>query len=109
MNPVDGVQYSGTRVQGEAIADLGAMKVCLSLASKEQDFNYEKFYKSYASTWAVKRVLSEEMYRAQYDEHPLAYLRANIPVQQFEEFYKTFDVKEGDGMYLAPEDRLEVW
>ena len=52
---------------------------------------------------------SEEINRAQTDEHPLAYLRVNVPVQQFEEFYKTFDVKEGDGMYLAPEDRLEVW
>ena len=29
--------------------------------------------------------------------------------QQFEEFYTTFDVKEGDGMYLAPEDRICIW
>ena len=109
LTPVEGVQYSGTRVQGEAIADLGAMKVLLSLASKDQDFDYEKFFKAGASSWAVKRVQSEEINKAQTDEHPLAYLRVNVPVQQFEEFYKTFDVKEGDGMYLAPEDRLEVW
>ncbi len=77
--------------------------------NKKKMYIYEQCFKSCASEWAVKRVLSEEIYRAQYDEHPLAYLRVNIPVQQFEEFYKTFDVKEGDGMYLAPEDRLEVW
>ena len=34
---------------------------------------------------------------------------ANCVVQQFDEFYETFGVKKGDGMYLAPEDRLEVW
>lgn len=43
------------------------------------------------------------------DEHPLNYLRANTCVQQFDEFYETFDIKEGDGMYLAPEDRVLVW
>ena len=30
-------------------------------------------------------------------------------MQQFEEFYETYDIKEGDNMYLAPEDRLLVW
>jgi putative endopeptidase len=30
-------------------------------------------------------------------------------VQQFDEFMETYDVKEGDGMYLAPEDRITIW
>jgi endothelin-converting enzyme len=25
------------------------------------------------------------------------------------EFYKAFDVKEGDAMYLAPEKRVKIW
>jgi len=24
-------------------------------------------------------------------------------------FYEAFDVKEGDAMYLAPEDRVKIW
>jgi len=24
-------------------------------------------------------------------------------------FYEAFDIKEGDGMYLAPEDRVRIW
>ncbi|MBQ7564536.1 MAG: hypothetical protein IJT16_11170 [Lachnospiraceae bacterium] len=43
------------------------------------------------------------------DVHPLDYLRVNVGLQQFDEFYEAFDVKEGDGMYLAPEDRVLVW
>ena len=37
------------------------------------------------------------------------YARTNVPVQQFDEFYEAYDVKEGDAMYLAPEDRLLIW
>ena len=33
----------------------------------------------------------------------------DVPVQQFDEFCEAYDVKEGDGMYLAPEDRLLIW
>ncbi|MEG1472090.1 MAG: M13-type metalloendopeptidase, partial [Clostridia bacterium] len=43
------------------------------------------------------------------DSHAPGYLRTNVTVQQFQEFYDTFKVVEGDGMYLAPERRLTVW
>jgi putative endopeptidase len=47
--------------------------------------------------------------RAKTDEHPLGYLRSNVTVMQFDEFQTCYDVKPGDGMYLAPEDRICVW
>ena len=43
------------------------------------------------------------------DEHPMAYLRVNCTLQQFDEFLDFYDIKEGDAMYLAPEDRVIVW
>lgn len=49
------------------------------------------------------------MSQIQGDPHPLDYQRTNVPVQQFDEFYKAFGVTESDGMYLAPEDRLIIW
>ena len=54
-------------------------------------------------------IYSNELSQLTQDSHPLDYSRTNVPVQQFEEFYEAFDVKEGDNMYLAPEDRLIVW
>ena len=45
----------------------------------------------------------------QADTHPLNYLRVNICSQMLDVFYDTFGVQEGDGMYVAPEDRLNVW
>ena len=61
-------------------------------------------------TWVnLPRDHSQEFSALTQDAHPLDYSRTNVPVQQFEEFYEAFDVKEGDNMYLAPEDRLIVW
>ena len=37
------------------------------------------------------------------------YLDTNVTFQQFDEFNDAFDVKEGDGMYLAPDERLVLW
>ena len=44
-----------------------------------------------------------------YDSHPPMYLRCNVTLQQFDKFLETYDIQEGDGMYLAPEDRIAVW
>lgn len=109
IEPVPGVKYNGEHVQGEAIADLGGVKSTLRVASKEKDFDYDKYFSNYAAVWAVKRIKSEEVKRVTQDEHPVPYLRINVPVQQYDEFVETYGVKEGDGMYIAPEDRICVW
>ncbi|MBQ6442506.1 MAG: hypothetical protein IJJ13_07960 [Lachnospiraceae bacterium] len=36
-------------------------------------------------------------------------MRTNVTLQQFDEFYETYGVVEGDTMYLAKEDRISVW
>ena len=43
------------------------------------------------------------------DAHPLANLRVNCTLQQYQEFLDFYDIKEGDNMYLAPEDRVAIW
>ena len=109
IEPLPGIRYNGEHVQGEAIADLGGVKSTLRVASKEKDFDYDKYFSNIAEVWAVKRLKSEETKRITLDEHPVPYLRINIPVQQYDEFVETYGVKEGDGMYVAPEDRICVW
>ena len=100
--------YNGGKIQGEAIADMGGMKCMLLLADREPDFDYELFFRSYASLWRCKTDYYGEM-KAMSDEHPLNFLRTNVTLQQFEKFYETFEIGPGDGMYLAPEDRIPVW
>jgi len=104
-----GLYVNGELVRGEAVADLGGMSCMLEIAKGIEDFDYEMFFEAYANNW--KMACTEESLEnaVHTDEHPLNYLRVNAIVQQFEEFYDTYDVKEGDGMYLAPEKRLAVW
>lgn len=99
----------GSQIEGEAIADLVAIKILLRIAAKEQGFDYDRFFRNYAKTWRTITTAQSEFYTLQQDTHPLPYLRVNAVVQQFREFYDTYGVKRGDGMYLAPERRLEVW
>ena len=42
------------------------------------------------------------------DPHAPTDFRANL-VSNIAEFYPAFGVKEGDGMYIAPEERLSMW
>ena len=39
----------------------------------------------------------------------MGYLRVNCTLQQFDEFIDFYGIKKGDGMYLAPEDRVAIW
>ena len=43
------------------------------------------------------------------DVHGPCILRANMPPRNFAEWYKTFDVKDTDQMYIAPEKRIVIW
>lgn len=100
---------NGDRVNGEATADLGGMKVALMLAKKIENFDYDKFFRAYAYLWLNSRIgLSDVESRAS-DSHPFNYLRVNVVVSQFDEFVDTYDVKPGDGMYVPEEERIKVW
>ena len=109
IEPFQDVFCVGSQIEGEAIADLVAIKILLRIAAKNPNFDYDKFFRAYSETWRTITTARSEYYALSQDSHPLPYLRVNAVVQQFDEFYKTYGVKEGDGMYLAPEDRLEVW
>ena len=101
--------YQGTKVVEEATADMGGLKACLYLGSKTPGFDYDLFFSSYARLWRVNIPIEAEKSYVSGDSHPLAFYRVNVGVQQFDEYYETYGVKEGDGMYLEPEKRIAVW
>lgn len=105
----EGLQAQGQLVQTEAIADMAGVKAILKYAETIPDFNYREFFEAFATIW--RRIMTPESdYSYTFnDVHPKACLRTNVTVQQFDEFYKAYDVKPGDNMYLAPEYRILVW
>ena len=96
-------------IEGEAIADLGSMKCLLSIAKQQENFDYRTFFTQIATIQKNVRYEAAEMNYLATNNHPVECYRCNIPVQNYDEFLETFDVREGDGMYLAPEDRIRVW
>lgn len=108
--PFDGKDnYPGSNVQGEAIADMAGLKCMLLLAEEDENFDYDAFFRAYAADWSgiYSRAYCEEL--VYQDPHPMEYLRVNITLMQQPEFYETYDIKEGDGMYMNEKDRISVW
>ncbi len=100
---------NGSQLSGEVIADMGGMKAALLAAKEMSDFDYASFFRNYAELWFVQRSYYDEYTLMSKDPHPLAFLRTNVVVQQFDEFRDAFSIQPGDGMYLAEEDRIAVW
>ena len=107
--PIEGVEYSGDRVKAEAIADMTSMKCLLYIAKQREGFDYDVFFRQYAKLWrdqSTPEAVNEQILT---DVHPAHYLRINATLAQFDDFLNFYEIKEGDGMYLAPEDRVAVW
>ncbi len=105
---MDGKFLDGELSLGENVADLGGVSCMLELAKDYKDFDYKEFFETYARIWK-KQMPKEVIDVILKDPHAPGYVRTNACVQQFEEFYKAFDVHEGDGMYLPPQNRVAVW
>ena len=69
----------------------------------------QNFFRQWARVMREKSSLEMVREKALYDSHPLEYMRINATLAQFEEFVDFYGIKEGDGMYITPEDRLEIW
>ncbi len=107
--PYTGTVMDGELVQTEALADMTGIKAVLAVLEEKEDVDYDLFFRSYAK---LNRTNTSEMQAMMFfamDPHPLGYLRTNVTLQQFDKFLETYNIVEGDAMYLAPEDRVLVW
>ncbi|MCR4646793.1 MAG: M13 family metallopeptidase [Oscillospiraceae bacterium] len=109
VEPWADAHLDGEFLAAEACADMGGMKVMLLMASKIPDFDYDLFFRTYASSNMIEYNESIAYWCYTDDKHPFDYLRVNVVLQQFDEFLDFYGITEGDGMYLAPEDRILVW
>ena len=108
MHPWEGQDFYGSIMTGEAGADMAGMKAVLRLAAQRENFDYDAFFRAFADIWLEKGSL-QNAYSSINNVHPMSYLRINCTLQQFDEFLNCYGITEGDGMYLAPEDRVIIW
>lgn len=109
IDVTNGEHVQGDLTIGETVADLGGVASTLDIMHSLDNPDYEEYFTSFATLWEERISPEQRSSLLKADAHAPAYLRANITSQQFQEFYDTFDVKEGDFMYVAPEERLKVW
>lgn len=106
---VPGVRIDEKQTLSENIADIGGIACCLEVLSKMENPDYDAFFRSYAGQWARLGSYEDLAETAKIDYHAPNNLRCNRVLANFEEFADTYDMKPGDGMYVAPEDRIEIW
>ncbi len=104
-----GIACSGTLTLSENVADLGALRCIVECAGKLEDPDYEALFRTVAKTWASTAPRNTLEYLAAGDVHAADKLRVNRALQTLDQFYETFDIREGDGMWTAPEDRVSIW
>ncbi|RSU10947.1 hypothetical protein CBF27_09650 [Vagococcus acidifermentans] len=110
----DGLKFAGGKVNGkqtvgENMADSSGISVSLETLKKEEDADLEEFFTALGGIWREKSTTEIKKQLLLIDNHAPSKLRTNIQLSNLDDFYETFDIQEGDKMYLPPEERLSVW
>jgi putative endopeptidase len=115
---LDTLKANGELSLGENIADLGGLNIAFNAMKKAATGNEQsidgfmpdqRFFLAYAHLWAQNIRDKEIVRRTKEDPHSLGRFRVLGPLRNMPEFYKAFDVKEGDYMYLKEADRAVIW
>lgn len=117
--PIEGFPLDPNLTMGENIGDVGGLAMAyhaykLSLGGAEAPVingftGDQRFFMAWAQVW--KRVQRDEALKNQIatDPHSPAQFRVNGVVRNMDAWYEAFEVTEGDALYLAPEDRVQIW
>lgn len=105
----EGKFVNGNLTVGENISDLGGVACILDIAKKIENPNLKELFENYAIVW--RDICTNEMrdFLLNNDTHSPKKIRVNEVLAQFEEFYKTYNIKESDKMYVRPEERIGIW
>ena len=114
IDEFDGLPFAGQTVNGkltvsENIADAGGLSCALSAAKAEADFDAQAFFINWARVWRTKARKEYQQLLLAIDVHAPQKLRANVQVQNLADFYQAFGVQPSDPMYLAPDQRVNIW
>jgi putative endopeptidase len=119
FSPIEGMTVNGELTLGENIGDLAGVTMAYraykrSLKGKEAPVidgftGEQRFFIGYAMSRKGKYKQESIISRLASDPHSPLEFRVNGVYRNLAEFHQAFDVKPGDGMYLAPEDRVQIW
>ncbi|RZW47132.1 MAG: M13 family peptidase [Flavobacteriaceae bacterium] len=116
----DSLFINGRFTLGENIGDLGGLlgaydglQLFFEENGRPDDIDgftaEQRFFMSWATVW--RTLIRQDALETQIktDPHSPGLNRAIQPLKNIDAFYEAFDIKEGDGMYLPPEQRVRIW
>ncbi|MAP54218.1 M13 family metallopeptidase [Altibacter sp.] len=117
---LDSVFINGKFTSGENIGDLGGLLGAYDGLQKFYAKNgrpgkidgftpEQRFFMSWATVWRTKQRDEALETQIKTDPHSPGMYRATQPLKNIDAFYEAFDIKEGDAMYIKPEDRVRIW
>ncbi|HEY4116039.1 MAG TPA: M13 family metallopeptidase [Rhizomicrobium sp.] len=117
--PLPGVHVQGGLTMGENIADLGGLTLGLdayhaSLHGKPAPViggltGDQRVFLGWAQAWRGK--VTDDFVKRQVvsDPHSPRQFRVNGVVRNIDAWYASFNVKPGEKLYVAPQDRVHIW
>ena len=116
--PLPGLHVNGKQTLGENIADVSGLAAAYaayhaSLGDQPAPVidglsGDQRFFIAYAQAWRGKIRDAALRQRLATDVHAPGDYRAET-VRNLDAWYPAFDVKPGENLYLAPQDRVKIW
>jgi putative endopeptidase len=117
--PLPGAHVNGDLTMGENIADLGGLNLALdayhaSLKGRPAPVldgltGDQRVFLGWAQAWRGRMRDDALRRRVVSDPHSPPQYRANGPARNIDAWYAAFGVKEGEKLYLAPDQRVRIW
>jgi len=116
--PIEGNFVNGRNSLGENIGDVGGLSMAyhaykLSLNGKEAPVidgvtGDQRFFLAWAQVWKEKRTEQSMLNQLRGGTHAPGRFRAQAP-RNHDAWYKAFNVKPGDALYLPEDERVRIW
>ncbi|MBB1442574.1 M13 family metallopeptidase [Pseudoalteromonas sp. SG43-3] len=116
--PIEGNFVNGRNSLGENIGDVGGLSMAyhaykLSLNGKEAPVidgvtGDQRFFLAWAQVWKEKRTEQSMLNQLRGGTHAPGRFRAQAP-RNHDAWYKAFDVKPSDALYLPEDERVRIW
>lgn len=119
INVLPDLKGNGRLTLGENLADHGGLQLAYyayknatakkPLKTKEGFTADQRFFIAYAGVWGQNITEKEIRNRVKSDPHSLGEWRVNGALPHIDAWYKAFDVKQGDKMFIPESERLQLW
>ena len=119
FEPLPGVHVNGQLTMGENIGDMGGINLALQAYHTSLDgrpapvidglTGDQRVFLAWAQVWRAKERPDALHQQLVTDPHSPPQERVNAVVRNVDAWYTAFDIKPGDKLYVAPQDRVKIW